>query len=557
MATYALTIAGTPVSIKTGSLRITETINGRNTMSFDVVSWTGAYRPAMGAEVIYTEDSTRLFGGLVDLPAEQGAFSHGGTQLLNRVGAVDFNAYAERRYVINGIIPAGTLKDALIVLEPYLTPYGVTLDPAQVIGPAVPLLYLPMVLMRDVLDQLSVLTGYVWEIDYNKVLRMIQPGSEAAPFDVVPAVDPSVVLGDIAVEGVRTEYANRIIVLAGTGIRETTDTFVGDGSTVTFPLLVSMTGYPTVTVNGTPVSVGVHGTDTHLEWVYRSSDNAVVQLPEAPTGTFHSPLTGGDALVVVYPGQHPFVAQADDLAEQATQGLWEKVILQPDVFEQDAAEALADSYLARHVLSFKSASYATRESGILPGQTQTITVPDRDLSGTFLVTDVETTDTVDHGFLRIVKVVGGTTFPGSWRDWYRNGGGSSGGPSTPSISGTPGSSTALSSPAFLGGSRNTSSAPNPVAWTPVPDYVPYTASASFGGRVRAELFARSAGITATCRLYNVTDSAVVATSSGVTSQTATEVTLLVGLTTGKKYRLEVISSSNGEGVFCIGSLESA
>ncbi len=558
MATYALTIAGTPVSIKAGSLRITETINGRNTMSFDVVSWTGSYRPAMGAEVIYTEDSTRLFGGLVDLPAEQGVFSHGGTKLLNKVSAVDFNAYAERRYV-NGIIPAGTLKDALIVLEPYLTPYGVTLDPAQVIGPAVPLLYLPMVLMRDVLDQLSVLTGYVWEIDYNKVLRMIQPGSEAAPFNVVPAVDASVVLGDIVVESVRTEYANRIIVLAGTGIRETTDTFVGDSSTVTFPLRVSMTGYPTVTVNGTSVSVGVYGVDTHLEWVFRSSDNAVVQLPEAPTGTFHSPLTGGDALVVVYPGQHPFQVQSNDAGEQASQGLWEKVISEPDVFEVDAAQALADAYLDRHIISLKGAAYPTRESGVRPGQTQTMTVPDRNLSGTFLITDVETTDTVDHGFLRIVKVVGGTTYPGSWRDWYRDGGGGrSGGPSTPSISGTPSAPTSQSSwLAHLGGSRAFSSAPNPAAWTPVHDYVSYTAKASFGGRVRAELFTRNAGITATCRLYNVTDSAVVATSSGVTSQTATEVTFLVGLATGKKYRLEVISSSNGEGVFCIGSLESA
>jgi hypothetical protein len=87
--------------------------------------------------------------------------------------------------------------------------------------------------------------------------------------------------------------------------------------------------------------------------------------------------------------------------------------------------------------------------------------------------------------------------------------------------------------------------------------VPFTATTSFGGRVRAQIFTRNAGVTVTARLFNVTDAVAVATSSGVTSQTATEVTFLVSITEGKTYRLEVLSSSSGEGVFGIGVLESA
>jgi hypothetical protein len=95
---YALTVGGISQSIRAGTLRKLETINGRNTMSFDSVSWNASWRPTMGAEVIYVENTTRLFGGLIDLPAETGLFTtHGGRPLVNKIAAVDFNAYAVRR----------------------------------------------------------------------------------------------------------------------------------------------------------------------------------------------------------------------------------------------------------------------------------------------------------------------------------------------------------------------------------------------------------------------------------------------------------------------------
>lgn len=558
MATYALTIGGVSQSIRAGTLRITETINGRNTMSFEVISWNGSYRPAMNAPVIYTEDSTRLFGGRVDVPAERGFYPQGMTALVNHVSAVDNNSLVDQRYV-NGIIPAGTLKAALIVLAAYLAPYGVTLDPAQVTGPALPLQYIPMVQLGKVLNDISVLSDYAWEIDYDDLFRMFAPGTSSASFNVVPASDPTVVLGDITVESVQTEYANRIIVLAGNGIRETTDTFTGDGSNRVFALTVSMTGYPAVAVNGTSFPVGIHGVDTHLEWTFRASDNAIVQLADAPTGTAHSALTGGDTLTVVYPGQYPFQKQADDAGEQASQGLWEKVIEARDVFDFDAAQALADSYLPRYVnSSLKRVTYVTRLRP-RPGQTQTITVADRGLSGTFLITDVETTDSPDHGFVRVVKAIGGTTVPVSWRDFYQQlGSGRSGPSSSGTVIASPTTTTVLSSPYPLGQTRTTGQAPNPAAWLPVVNYGLYTAPSSFGARVRAWAWApRNGAVNVTVRLYDVTASSVVAVGGSVTGTTPQPVTpFLVGLTAGHDYRLEVISGTNGEEVRAVGNLES-
>jgi hypothetical protein len=263
-------------------------------------------------------------------------------------------------------------------------------------------------------------------------------------------------------------------------------------------------------------------------------------------------------LLMRYLAAFPVVVIAEDVGEQAPPtGIWETVITEPDVYAFVTAQALADATLAKRLTAFKYVTYPTTKR-LLPGQTQTITVPSRNLSGTFLVTDVETSDTAANRFAYQVKAVGGTTIPGTWRDMYRQwgSGGAAGPVSAAGIPAPSGSTTVLSSPFFLGGSRNTSVAPSPAAWLPVPNYVPYTATASFGGRVRAQLFSRNAGVSASCRLYNVTDAVAVATSSAVTSQTATEVTFLVSITAGKTYRLEVSSGTSGEGVFCLGVLES-
>jgi hypothetical protein len=94
MATYVLTIAGATKTLKAGTLRISETLNGFGTMSFDTLSVDGSYRPAMNAEVLLTENGTRIFGGTVDVPSERGIRPHGGTPLSNTVSVTDFNGYA-------------------------------------------------------------------------------------------------------------------------------------------------------------------------------------------------------------------------------------------------------------------------------------------------------------------------------------------------------------------------------------------------------------------------------------------------------------------------------
>lgn len=437
---YTFTIAGVSVNIRAETLRIAETMNGRNTLSVEVVSAPGTYRPLVGSEIIFTEDGVRIFGGFIDIPSESGLSPYGGSAITTRVQAVDFNALADRR-VVSITQNEASLHSWLTLLTPFLA--GVSLDGAQPTGPTLPRIEFVNRSVRDALEELSLITASVtntswsWEIDYSKVLRMREVGTMSAPFNVVPGIDTNA-LGDITVEPSRVDYANRILLDAGSGTQLVTETFVGNGSQIVFPLTRRISGFPNpVKVNGDIVNVDEYVASGSLfKWAYRASDNAIVMHTEAPPGTFHAPLGSGETLEVTYTGQYPIRYQADDVVEQGMHGIVERVIAAPDVFDPVMAQALADGYLTRSVVSYKTVRYATFRKAVHPGQTQSILVNDRNLTGTFLVTDVAIYETRNR-LIRSVTAVSGTKYPGSWRDTFRQltrGGGSSG---STTVSGVP------------------------------------------------------------------------------------------------------------------------
>jgi len=170
------------------------------------------YRPSIDQTVKLYEDSTLIFGGLITLPRESGLGNDEPTTIIRTtVNALDYKVLTQWRYV-NETIPAGTLRQALIRINTYLT--GITLDPTQVDGPALPELIYDYVKVEDALNGLTTLTGYLWTISYGGILSMFLPGMIAAPYDITPTTD-DVTFGDIQVEPVREKYANRVIGKAG------------------------------------------------------------------------------------------------------------------------------------------------------------------------------------------------------------------------------------------------------------------------------------------------------------------------------------------------------
>jgi hypothetical protein len=419
---FTLTIEGVQRHPKAGSLSISKQANGRTTASFSIVSQDRSYRPAIDDEVLITVDGgASLLGGLIDAPRERG---FGGGQhpgIVTTVNVVDFHTYAERRY-INDTFPGGTL-DAFLewVADNWLSDYGVTVDSGQVTGPTLPELEFRYTRADDALNQAMTITAeagepFVWEIDSFKVLRAYQPSTEPAPFDLVGDDLPEVI-GDIEVGQTRGEYANRVIVQIPTRTEQgRSEVIVGDGTQGPFPLDYTVTRllYGSVTLStGGAETLGIPP-DSPIQWSYDPDTNSLTR----DAGN----TVNGTGYTVTFDGFKEVTAVAEDAGEIAAHGLWEKVITIDTTPSETTAQAIADAELAKRIYATRTVRYQTTELGLAPGQSQTITVPSRDVDVTAILSEIVIRDWGPNHLLSTVTAVvdtAQTNLGRGWRETYK------------------------------------------------------------------------------------------------------------------------------------------
>lgn len=219
MSTYALSINGTPTVVES-RVRISTPSNGMATLTCQMAVDAPSAIPALNAEIVLTEDGTPIFGGVCKSPRATGIAGHPTASMFVEITANDYNQLADRRYILSQTFTAGTtLKSVLVSLVSAIP--GATLSGSQVDGPTLAAdLVITGWKVRQVLDQLSQLTGYLWRINHAKVLSMVEPGSVAAPFDIAGNGD---VDGDVTTQPTRDDYANRVVVIGPDGLSSTVE----------------------------------------------------------------------------------------------------------------------------------------------------------------------------------------------------------------------------------------------------------------------------------------------------------------------------------------------
>jgi len=328
--------------------KINEVTNGINTLVCEVGSEDASFRPLKRQTIEIEEDDGTspvrlIFGGTIRTVRERGwgEIADGIDGIIQAISADSYKTLASRRFV-TASIPAGSLKAALQVLEPYLTAYGVTLDPAQAVGPSLDAIEFEVVRVDDCLNFLATLTAkygapFTWDISYSKLLGMYQTGTVAAPWNLIEGQGTEV--GDVEVEPTDENYANRIILVGGSGkVVTTTDTFTGNGVLTTFgPLKYKLVGpipgtnvgaigyaYVDETPPGPPTGRGPLGSigTANMVWEYNPTTNTIQKVIGPPPGV-------GVSITIMYDGELKFTVIAEDAAEIAANGLWEDKILAP------------------------------------------------------------------------------------------------------------------------------------------------------------------------------------------------------------------------------------
>lgn len=413
---YVAEIAGTDRAashVLLEGFSIREVTNGVDTMTCRVGSVDASLRPVKRQEVLIKEDAVPIFGGVIRAARESGfgGFAAGHDAIVTEIEVDDFSQYFQRRF-LSFTFGGGTLKAFAIAFTAFFSsaPFSITLDAAQVDGPTLPAIVFENERGDDCLNFVAALTAkfgapFQWRIDFSKVWGFYQASSTPAPFDVIEsqfATVPESTTGDIVSEPTDDTYANKIIVVGGSGkVVTTTDVFTGNGVLTTFgplkfkltgplapppatsPPTVGAVGYAVVVVGGVNESIGVTGT-TNVNWWYDPSTREI-------TRQIGGAVPNGVTVSIMYDGQLLFTVTAQDNTEIAANGLWEDKVIDEQLEDMTLAQAVADAELARRLVQGKVVRFQTRRTpGPKPGQSLTITVPKRNLSGSFTVVDVTT-----------------------------------------------------------------------------------------------------------------------------------------------------------------------
>ena len=442
MAITSFTIDAVEVEPLIGTFEVRETIGGVSTLSCDIVSFGASplTRYSVFSQVAVVEGSTTIFAGTITQTREQGLGGQpvldtdGNPQIVTTITAEDHNRIGDRVSATE-TVAAGTLLKAFLttIVTNYLSAFGVSLDGAQVNGPALPAMSFDIALLTQVLQSLADATGYIWRIDYDKKLRMWSPGDIAAPFDIDQSDVPPKWGGDVEVETILGDnYANRVIIKSDpVNSVEHTETFTGDGIADSVTLEYTLTKhYGYVTYDTIFQTLRTPDDPDAASWTYDPSDNSLTRTA--------GPIGAGKILSITFDGTFTANATAEDAGEIAAHGLYEHVERRSDITTNAAAQAIADSVLAQLLAAGEQTiTYTTRYSSstLRAGQLQNIVAPARDVSGDFIIRDIrlftETNPTSADGWLtRQVTAKQQQVLVGKWQqtyqDWLKVGGGGAG-----------------------------------------------------------------------------------------------------------------------------------
>lgn len=317
-------------------------------------------------------------------------------------------------------------------------------------------------------------------------------------------------------------------------------------------------------------------------WVWNIDESKVLSAWAPSAGTLPCPFTmttgsskisGGDIkitrdrqyyanrVVLVYGNgtATPAVVDSDDAGQQATYGIYERVLRSDGPFDVTTAQAVCDAYLAKLVVMPRTIRFTTREAGARAGQTLSVNIAARGLNADFLITQVETRDFSGSHLLYTITAVEGGVLPATWLDEERG--------TTTGSSGlvTVGGSIIITqigrSSYFLGGSMfagDQSAGPSVLNAVDYVDVMLDTAAIGPSTSVTAVVMCKTAtaGSKVTPQVYNVTTASVAGTGSQVTGTTITTVTFAITVTAGQNtYRLRMTPDTADVDVFTQGYLE--
>ncbi len=411
-------IDGIQVKIQPGSLGIEGRIEERSTASFIVVGTLAAATYTRGMPVeIYDDVPSLIFAGFIATPGRAKLAPKVG--LLHDIVCMDNHYLADKRLVTRAYTtPGQTLGDIVTdIWTDYLAAEGITVGAIQT-GPVIESAIFNYVTVAQAFDALKELSGFTWFINELKALYFVDRSTYAAPWNL-DGITHRALKGSTHLSTGNPLYRNRQYVRGGKGITTLqTEHFTGDAVIKSFALGYPLALEPVITEDGgAPLSVGIKGIETGMAYYWNKGDE-VIYADTAPG-------IGVDVEVQYY-GQYPLIVLATDeaarVARQAVEGgtgIVEDIVTEAQHESSDAAKESAIAKLTQYCQDAEKFTYQTYDSGLAPGQLQTIThTPSGFTAHEMLIESVSIS--ANKGLvLYTISCITGPSM-GSWAKFYAN-----------------------------------------------------------------------------------------------------------------------------------------
>lgn len=374
---------------------------------------------AITAAVDDTEDYGNIysiFSGTVD-SVEKYFLNPARTWVGYNVSCADNHAIFDRRLVAESAVnvSVGTFITDTLFGE-YIEPEGITLGVVDGFDVTIYEAVFSYETLTSVLDKLAAMTGYIWYVNPDRSFHFTKRDSEDAPWSLTE----SSAIAELRVVDHREQYRNKQYVKDGTAATDTqTETFVADGQQTTFVVAYPILNAPTITVNGTPKTVGIRGIDDGKDF-YWNKAKTEVNAATAPTAA--------QVVSVSYVGKFDVIIEYSNITQiearkaiEGGTGIYEAVESKTGLSTLDALTDLAAEKIRQFGAFGKKVSFVTMVTGLQPGQLIPINLPNLDVDATdMLITDItlaEMEKPSEYAFT-VAAVTGEAV--GGWTKFFRD-----------------------------------------------------------------------------------------------------------------------------------------
>lgn len=511
------------------------------------------WRPVEGMPVYLEEDGQVLFGGTIEDVEETALAQPNRAGLRFGITAVDYQELTDFTLISALTIPAdtSTLAAYELVRAASIGPrWGIPQVGVATGGPLLAEMVFSHVSAREAFETIRRASGYPWRIAGGPGFFAHAPGGIAGPSFNATNANIHNVFGR---RRTRLRRLTRVWVQISSPHAYRVETKVGDGIRTSWPLDLEVATPPTSveeTVSGTPTVYAVDGS----RWDY---DPDLMRLEKVAGG----PLASGDTVSYGYTPMAPGYCRAEDEAAVLDGRIIEQLIARPEIVDPDAGLTVAAQVLAAQQGTPEALELGTDEVNVYPELACPVSVPSRQVSGTYHVTRVSIRDigrklTDAKALFSTVSLVAAGEVLETPIDFWRSRMGSGGAGSVAFVGGGSGGTVIVQGrrPHRWGGSRTQTVLGS--GWQPVWDWAPFVGDGLGPRVVRVICRTEHAATSVTPRIARWSGSAwveeVVGESSTATTADGEEQALpAFSPEAGVRYRLECQRNNENAWVYVL------